>query len=107
MLGSLGFSPAECGYRIISSGPHWRLRKYGQNEGEAPLLVVSAPIKRPYIWDLAPPISFVRFCLEHDFGVYLIEWLAPTGEGRQAGLADYADHISKCVAIVSGESQRV
>ena len=76
MLGSLGFSPAECGYRIISSGPHWRLRKYGQTEGEAPLLVVSAPIKRPYIWDLAPPISFVRFCLEHHFGVYLIEWLA-------------------------------
>jgi polyhydroxyalkanoate synthase len=108
MLGSLGFSPAECGYCIISSGPHWRLRKYGQTEGEAPLLVVSAPIKRPYIWDLAPPISFVRFCLERHFGVYLLEWLAPTGEERPAGLADYADHaISKCVAMVSGESRGV
>ena len=103
-LGMLGFGPNECDYHVILSGPHWCLRKYAHHDARSSLLIVPAPIKRPYIWDLAPSISVVRHCLDRHFGVYLLEWMPPLGSGKQAGLADYADHaISECVAKVSHE----
>jgi polyhydroxyalkanoate synthase len=105
-LGLLGFGPNECDYHVILSGSHWRLRKYADYDGQSSLLIVPAPIKRPYIWDLAPSISVVRYCLDRHFGVYLLEWMPPLTNGKQAGLADYADRaISECVAKVSHESQ--
>jgi len=105
-LGLLGFGPNECDYHVILSGSHWRLRKYADYDGQSSLLIVPAPIKRPYIWDLAPSISVVRYCLDRHFGVYLLEWMPPLANGKQAGLADYADRaISECVARVSHESQ--
>jgi polyhydroxyalkanoate synthase len=100
-----GFGPNECDYHIISSGPHWRLREYAQ-QAHPSLLIVPAPIKRPYIWDLAPSVSAVRRCLNIGLRVYLIEWMLPSGNGQQAGLEDYADHaISECVAKISSEAQ--
>lgn len=105
-LGLLGFGPNECDYHVILSGSHWRLRKYADYDGQSSLLIVPAPIKRPYIWDLAPSISVVRHCLDHHFGVYLLEWKPPLANGKQPGLVDYADHaISECVAKVSHELQ--
>ena len=105
-LGLLGFGPNECDYHVILSGSHWRLRKYADYDGQSSFLIVPAPIKRPYIWDLAPSISVVRHCLDHHFGVYLLEWKPPLANGKQPGLVDYADHaISECVAKVSHELQ--
>ncbi len=106
-LGLLGFGPAECSYQVIASGPHWLLRKYSSSASRRPpLLIVAAPIKRPYIWDLAPHRSIVRLCLDQPLSVYLLEWLAPAGEAQGAGLADYAGSaISQCVAIVRNEPE--
>ena len=105
-LGLLGFGPNECNYHVVSSGPYWRLRKYTCGDAQSSLLIVPAPIKRPYIWDLAPSISAVRHCLDRHFGVYLLEWMPPLDNGKQPGLADYADHaISECVAKISSEAQ--
>jgi polyhydroxyalkanoate synthase len=105
-LGLLGFGPNECDYHVILSGPHWRLRKYAHHDVQSSLLIVPAPIKRPYIWDLALSISIIRHCLDHHFGVYLLEWKPPLANGKQPGLVDYADRaISECVAKVSNESQ--
>jgi polyhydroxyalkanoate synthase len=105
-LGLLGFGPNECDYHVILSGPHWRLRKYACDDAQSSLLIVPAPIKRPYIWDLAPSVSAVRYCLGHRLRVYLLEWMPPPGTGQQAGLEDYADHaISECVAKISNEAQ--
>jgi polyhydroxyalkanoate synthase subunit PhaC len=102
----LGFGPHECEYHVISSGPHWRLREYACQHADAAILIVPAPIKRPYIWDLAPSVSAVRQCLEHRLRVYLLEWMPPLDNGQQAGLGDYADHaISECVARISSETQ--
>jgi polyhydroxyalkanoate synthase len=104
-LGLFGFGSNECDYDMILSGSHWRLRKYGHRDAQQPLLIVPAPIKRPYIWDLAPSISAVRHCLLRHFGVYLLEWMPSSSKGQQAGLADYADHaISESVAKVSHDS---
>jgi polyhydroxyalkanoate synthase len=87
-LAALGFGPRECAYRVLAVGPHWRLRDYGGSGRGPPLLIVAAPIKRPYIWDLAPAVSAVRYCLRHRLGVYLLEW---TDSSRSSGgLDEYA-----------------
>jgi polyhydroxyalkanoate synthase len=97
-LGALGLSPAECDYRVLASGPHWRLRAYSAASGEPPVLIVAAPIKRPYIWDLAPTRSAIRYCLSQHLSVYLLEWLSPASGRGSAGLDAYAgEAISECL----------
>lgn len=103
-LEALGFGPAELTYRELASGPHWRLRDYGGSDTQAPLVIVAAPIKRPYIWDLAPAVSAVRHCLNHGLHVYLIEWTPPSETGGHAGLDVCVEGISECVARVASES---
>src|SRR5262245_32348622 len=76
-LEAVGFGPAELGYRVLGSGYHWRLRDYGGSGMNASLLIVAAPIKRPYIWDLAPTASAIRYCSNHGLHIYLIEWISP------------------------------
>ncbi len=72
---------------------------------DPPVLIVAAPIKRPYIWDIAPSVSVVRFCLQHGLRVYLLEWATPSSEDRNAGLADYAGRsIAQAVARVLAAS---
>lgn len=34
--------PMECSYRVLASGPHWRLRAYGEAGGRPSLLIVAA-----------------------------------------------------------------
>lgn len=104
-LGGLGFGPIECGHRVLASGPHWRLRDYGGPAAGPPVLIVAAPIKRPYVWDLAPSVSALRFCRRQGLRVYLHEWTAPSGMNGRAGLAEYADQpIGEAVATVSRET---
>jgi polyhydroxyalkanoate synthase len=97
-----GFGPSECPYRIVASGKRWRLREYDGAGAGSPLLIVAAPIKRPYIWDIASSVSVVRFCLQHRFRVCLLEWIVPSYKDKDAGLADYAVRsIGQAVAEVS------
>jgi polyhydroxyalkanoate synthase subunit PhaC len=105
VLEGLGFGPTECSYRIVASGPHWMLRDYGGSEAGPCLLIVAAPIKRPYIWDLAPQVSAVRFCLHHGLRVYLLEWGSPSPGNGNAGLAEYAHQaIGEAVARLARET---
>lgn len=106
VLELFGLGPRECEHHVISSGPHWRLREYTCQYPDAAILIVPAPIKRPYVWDLAPSVSAVRHCLDHRLRVYLLEWMPPSGNTQRAGLEDHADRaISKCVASISSEMQ--
>ncbi len=57
------------------------------------LLIVPAPFKQAYIWDLLPPVSVVRRCLDQGLRVYLLEWLIPTRQEDEFGLAEYADSL--------------
>ncbi len=74
-LDVLGLGPRECTFQLVSSGPHWRLRAYGGPDAAPSVILVPAPIKRPYIWGLTPSVSAVRYCLQHGFRVYLLEWM--------------------------------
>ena len=98
-LGLLGLGPVECDYRIVASGARWRLRRYAESDAGPPLLIVAAPIKRPYIWDLVPEVSAIRRCLEGRLAVYLLEWLPPRASDGSAGLEAYAGQaIEEAVA---------
>ncbi len=104
-LGIFGFGPAECAYRLVASGPRWRLRDYAAPEIGPSLLIIAAPIKRPYIWDLAPAVSAVRYCLRRHVRVYLLEWTLPWRGDGNAGLDEYADQaIGGAVASVSSRA---
>jgi polyhydroxyalkanoate synthase len=105
VLEGLGFGPTECSYHILASGPHWSLREY-EGTGAGPcLLIIAAPIKRPYIWDLAPPVSAVKFCLDHGLRVYLLEWTPPSPGNGNAGLAEYTEEaIDEAVARLARET---
>jgi polyhydroxyalkanoate synthase subunit PhaC len=103
-LDALGLGPRECAFQLISSGPHWRLRAYGGPDAGPLLLMVPAPIKRPYIWDLTPSISAVRYCLHHGFRVHLLEWIPPSSD-ELAGLDAYGGRaIAACVATISKQA---
>jgi polyhydroxyalkanoate synthase len=102
-LGAIGFDPAELTHRRLASGDHWRLSDYGGPGPEASLLIVAAPIKRPYIWDLGPNVSAIRYCLSHGVRVYLVEWIAPTPSGGHVGLDECVRAISECVARIATE----
>ncbi len=99
VLGALGLGPTECDYRVLDSGLHWRLRAYSAARKGLPVLIVAAPIKRPYIWDLAPTRSAIRYCLNQQLSVYLLEWLSPASGQGSVGLDAYAgEAISDCLA---------
>jgi polyhydroxyalkanoate synthase len=104
-LGAFGLGAAECRYRIAASGSHWHLRDYVDQVASTSLLIVAAPIKRPYIWDLAPSVSAVRRCMRERLHVYLLEWTPASPENADKGLDEYTEAICDCVAIVSGESR--
>jgi poly[(R)-3-hydroxyalkanoate] polymerase subunit PhaC len=104
-LAALGLGPSECAYRIIASGPYWRLRDYGNHGTSHCLLIVAAPIKRPYIWDLTPATSAIRYCLRGGLHVHLLEWLPASRRTSNSGLDECMLAISACVAKVSVECQ--
>src|SRR5262249_22363216 len=54
-----------------------------------PVLLVPAPIKRGYIYDLLPAASVVRCCIRAGLQPFLLEWQDPAEQNF--GLADYAD----------------
>ena len=100
-VGAFGLDPNESSYRIVASGTHWCLRDYGGEHASPSLLVIAAPIKRPYIWDLIPSVSAIRHCLQQGLHVYLLEWMPGSHRIANNGLDDYTLAISDCVATIS------
>jgi polyhydroxyalkanoate synthase len=104
-VAAFGLDPTEHPYRVIASGSHWTLRDYGERNGSPALLIVAAPIKRPYIWDLAPSASAIGYCLKQRQHVYVLEWMPASYRSGSNGLDEYARAISECVKRISGESE--
>jgi len=96
---AFGLGPQECPYEVVASGAFWRHRDYGKSSAQS-VLIVAAPIKRAYIWDLVPSSSVIRYILHQGFHVHLLEWL-PAETTTEYGLAEYAKSISECVARIS------
>ena len=96
LMDRLGLGPDEAPWTAALEMPGLRLRCYGGRG--APVLIVPAPIKRGYIWDLQPATSVVRRLLEGGHRVYLTEWL-PAGQAERGfGLDDYAGRLPLAAA---------
>jgi polyhydroxyalkanoate synthase len=61
------------------------------------VLIVAAPIKRAYIWDLAPNASPVRALVDAGMAVNLLEWLDPGPADVDAGLDRYLERLGAAV----------
>lgn len=107
LLDRLNLGRQESPYRIVLSRPGVRLRCYGAGSGGKPvLLIVPAPIKAPYIWDLSRQRSVVRLALRHGMAVFLAEWAEPEGPCIHYGLNEYAGTmLSACVNAIADETR--
>lgn len=107
-MDELGFGPRTTASRVVAMRSTVRLLAYPHpNAAGPPLLLVPAPIKAAYIWDLDQEVSVVRHCLADGFQVYLLVWPRPRPGDEPMGLADYADRlIVECVNAIAAETER-
>lgn len=110
-MNGMGWGPQQKSSRVVLEQPELTLQAYhDQNASEPaglPILLVPAPIKRAYLWDLAPAISVVEACLRRGLRPYLVNWQKPA---PGVGLTDYTDrYLNQCLAAIQAEtgSQRV
>jgi polyhydroxyalkanoate synthase subunit PhaC len=93
-LEALGPGPVETPGRTVCMLRGAELRAYDDVDRprhyRPALLIIPAPIKQHYIWDLAPEASAVRRCLEAGLHVYLIRWTEPD---LDQGIDDYAHDL--------------
>jgi polyhydroxyalkanoate synthase subunit PhaC len=103
---AVGLGPLESPFRVAFAGPCVTLRHYGNRcSARSVLLIVPAPIKRSYIWDLVPWVSVVKKCIDGGLGVYLMHWEQPGEREQDFGLNDYADRlILRCLDIIYAET---
>ncbi|HET9642675.1 MAG TPA: alpha/beta fold hydrolase [Burkholderiaceae bacterium] len=103
-LDRAGLAPIETPSEPMSRAPGITLARYGRaQEGEPVLLLVPAPIKRHYIWDLAPEYSVVRQALARRFGVYMIHWSEAPDEW---GLDDYLRQMLQALQAVEADAHK-
>jgi polyhydroxyalkanoate synthase len=105
LIGAFGLDPSECPYRTITSHSYWCLRDYGGEHQSPSLLIIAAPIKRPYIWDLTPSASSIRFCLRQGLHVQLLEWVPTSSHTGNYGIDEYVIAISEAVATITAIAQ--
>jgi len=101
-LDVLGWGPQPTPARILLDAPGVRLLGYATGGAGPPVVLVPAPIKRAYIWDLAPGASVVAACLAARLRPYLVTWETPD---PQSGIADLVERkLGACVAAAARDS---
>ena len=94
LLDAAGLGPIQTPSRIVREFAGLTLRAYAKARRTASaVVIIPAPIKRAYIWDLIPRASAVQQLMRGGFAVYLLEWPPPPMAAPEFGLADYADHL--------------
>jgi polyhydroxyalkanoate synthase len=111
LMEHLGLGPQTTPSRTVGTWRTARLLAYQEPVHRATqgpvLLMVPAPIKTAYIWDLAPEVSAVRRCLAAGLQTYLVDWRPPQPHDEGMGLEDYASRmILACLDAVSAETKR-
>jgi polyhydroxyalkanoate synthase len=98
-----GYGPAPQPHDIVLTSPGLSLFRYrGPRRGPA-VLLVPAPIKRPYIWDLIQPVSVVRRFLDAGFDTFLLAWT----ERRPSDRSGLSECVGELVATAVDEVARV
>ncbi|MGZ3236942.1 MAG: alpha/beta fold hydrolase [Burkholderiaceae bacterium] len=101
-LDAVGWGPHELQSRAALELPELTLKAYDEAFIDGlPILLVPAPIKQSYIWDLAPEVSVVRACIAGNLRPYLIQWKPPKTD---YGLTDYANRfLAECIETIRRE----
>jgi polyhydroxyalkanoate synthase len=92
LLDLLGFGPITTPSRIVLSLPGMQLRDYGGPADALVFVIIPAPIKRAYIWDLAPGASVVQQLGGYRMRRFLVEWVDCAAQATLR-LSDYADRL--------------
>lgn len=104
-LDALGLGPSETPYETIFRTAGASLRRYGAGKEPGPqVVIVPAPIKRSYIWDLAPGASAVRRLLDAGAAVFLLDW---ERTAEPLGLAEYAGRLIREALDAAGIDRAV
>jgi len=104
LLDGLGLGPIETRSRVVLTTPLVTLKAYGDPHPGPVVLIVPAPIKRAYLWDLVPKASAVQRLLHSGAQVYLIQWERPGADAQHMGLAAYADEsLQRCLDAITAE----
>src|SRR3954447_6752685 len=103
LLDTLGHAPRTTPSSVVDLAPGVRLHTYPDADPSGPpVLLVPAPIKRCYIFDLDPRCSVVARCLRHGLQPHLVEWTDPEPDQQRLGLDDYADGLLRhCLRAVA------
>ena len=105
-LDAAGFGPREHPWTEAASSSAGRVRHYRTapaKPARVAVLIVPAPIKRAYIWDLGPEASAVRRLIEAGLDVFLLEWR----DAPEAPIGRFATRtIDWAVEAVTQESGR-
>jgi polyhydroxyalkanoate synthase len=105
LLERAGYGPQETPFTVLHSEPGLNLRRFDDAADGPAVLLVPAPIKRSYIWDLAPELSVVRRWMAQGYRVYLAEWTLLPDDGADFGLGDYGDRLlSSCQRAIERDS---
>jgi polyhydroxyalkanoate synthase len=99
----LWLARTETPSRLMLERSGVKLRDYGDEGNRPSLLIIPAPIKKPYIWDLTPSVSVVSACLQARFRVYVLEWTDTPPDSPDNGLAVYGDELILECAKAIGE----
>lgn len=100
----LGLGPQPAPSRVLHEEPGFSLLRY-DGGGEGPtLLIVPAPIKAHWIWDLAPQCSVVRAALARGCAVHLLQW---TSAPAHWGLDEHVDALARMAErVAAGDGGR-
>lgn len=101
-LDALGLGPKVSHGDSALEQPGVQMKRYpARSDARTPLVLVPAPIKRSYIFDLAPEVSVVRRCAEAGARVFLIDWQPASPD---FGLDEFANRlIVACIDAAGGE----
>jgi polyhydroxyalkanoate synthase len=84
----------------------YRYEPAREKKHPVPVLIVYAPILRPYILDLVPGNSFVEYLLDEGFDVYLLDWGNAGPEDKHLSFEDWIlDYMPEAVESALSSSQ--
>jgi polyhydroxyalkanoate synthase subunit PhaC len=92
-LQAAGLGPRTTPSRCVEVEPGVRLHTYPSAGAGPPVLLVPAPIKRSYVWDLEPAVSVVAHAIREGLRPHLVEWTDVPTDDPATGLDHYADTL--------------
>jgi polyhydroxyalkanoate synthase len=88
----VGTTPADIVYQI-NNIKLLHYKPITKPQEPVPILIIYALINRPYILDLQPDRSVVKFFLQNGFDVYLIDWGEPREKDHVWKVDDYVNRF--------------